>query len=70
MCAPPPICKKIYVCPPQSVIASYGPASNNSLENMPANDWSEHWMKTVSGRKGERQEQLCQIDWESVLCCW
>ena len=36
--------------------------SNNCSENMPANDWSEHWMKTVSGRKGDQQEQLCRID--------
>ena len=36
--------------------------SNNCSENMPANDWSEHWMKTVCGRIGDQQEQLCQID--------
>ena len=36
--------------------------SNNCSENMAANDRSEHWMKTVSGRKGDQQEQLCQID--------
>ena len=36
--------------------------SNNCSKNMPANDGSEHWMKTVSGRKGDQQEQLCQID--------
>ena len=28
--------------------------SNNCSENMPANDWSENWMKTVSGRKGDQ----------------
>ena len=36
--------------------------TNNCSENMPANDWSEHWMKTVCGRIGDQQEQLCQID--------
>ena len=36
--------------------------SNNCSENMPANDWTEHWMKTVCGRIGDQQEQLCQID--------
>ena len=45
-----------------SVVVLWLDTSNNCSENMPANDWSEHWMKTVSGRKGDQQEQLCQID--------
>ena len=42
--------------------------SNNCSENMPANDWSEHWMKWPKGRP--TRTIVPNRSRESVLCCW
>lgn len=36
--------------------------SKGSSVNLPANDSTEHWMKTGSGQDEDQQQQLCQLD--------